>query len=980
MPSPFFARSICALSTLALGIPAFPLDPSKKIWHYGITQWQDPDGLPRNTVHAIAQTADGYIWVGTEGGLARFNGRKFRVFTRATDAAIPNNGILSLSAASGGSLWVGTRSGLATYGDGRFQRVTSALWPPDSGIRAIEQGSQGALWLTTGTGLARYHAGTWSLPFAGSPALRPGSIRSFTVRGGDIWIGSSPGLHLFRDGRPVPLPPGLPPDTVRDVLPDRNGRVWVGTENRGLYVIESGKVRRIGPAEGFPAISVRAMLEDRDGNIWIGTVGNGLCRFNGKAFDWISTTHGFASDHIRALFEDREGNLWVGTEAGGLIRLRNSRVSTFTTLDGLGSDFIRAIAQGSGGRLFAGTEGAGLYEYRDGRFVAVSQLGLPKAFVTSILEDRQGALWVGTEGDGAFQLSSSGRTSYSTATGIPENSAWAIQEDQAGNVWIATSNGLLRVNGAGRQLLKTPQGLRENALRGLHAARDGSLWVSLRSWGVQRLRNGRFEAVELPSNARTATVTSFHEEASGDLWMTTNAGLVLWSRGKARLVPSTDGLAGDYLCQVLEDAAGRLWISGSRGIFAAPKREFARAAMGPAPAPPGITLTPVDGMRSSECSGDAQPCGVRTAAGDLWFSTIRGVVRVRPGEFSTNSLAPPLVIEGVEVNGRPAPAPGPVISPPGNRLLKIEFAALTYRAPEKVQYRYHLQGIDRDWVLARQGEALYHNLPPGNHRFQVMAANEDGVWSRSPSEIAIVVEPYFYQRTLFFAFCAAAFALVALGSHWMRTRTLRREFAAVLSERTRIAREIHDTLLQGFAGAALQLNAVLRKLGREPAAAGRDLERVLDQIDTCLAEARQEIVELRGAEGEAGSFEERLRRAVEAAAAGELRVEWLFTGAPVALGHDIEKNLIRIAQESVSNALRHARARSVRVCLEYGSRSVRLETSDDGTGMKTPGEGKHFGIAGMRERAKLMGGKFELKSEPGRGTGIEVVIPTRGRP
>jgi len=774
---------------------------------------------------------------------------------------------------------------------------------------------------------------------------------------------------------------GVPEDTVRAILPDRSGRVWVGTENRGLYVIERGEARRVGPSEGFSAISVRTMLEDRDGNVWIGTVGNGLCRFNGRGFDWLSTKEGFASDHIRALFEDREGNLWVGTEAGGVSRLRNGRASTFTTFDGLGSDFIRAIARGTGGKLYAGTEGAGLYEYTGDRFVPVSRFGMPKAFVTSILEDREGNLWVGTEGEGAFKLTASGKKRYSTAAGIPENSAWAIQQDNAGNVWVATSNGLIRAKGVETEILRTAQGLRENALRGLYAARDGSLWISLRSWGLQRLRRGKFETVELPAEARNATVTSFHEDRSGDLWMTTNAGLVVWSQGTSRLVPSSQSLAGEYLCQVVEDGGGRLWVSGSRGIYVAPKSELMDAAMGRRAAPQGVMLTAADGMKSSECSGDAQPCGLRAENGDLWFSTIRGAVRVPSGDPKTNTLPPPVVIERVEVNGQPVPMTAPVASPPGNRLLRIEFAALTFRAPEKVQFRYRLEGVDHEWVTTQErGAAVYHNVPPGKRKFLAMAANEDGVWSERVSEIEIEVEPYFHQRPSFFVLCGLLLGLVVLGAHEVRTRALRREFSAVLNERARIAREIHDTLLQGFAGAALQLNALLKKCSREPVAASKDLEKVLDQIDACLAEARQEIVELRGDDAEAGAFEDRLRRAVGGAAGAGLRAECVIKGTPVKLGHEVEKNLIRIAQESVSNAARHARAGSVRVTLEYGPKSIRMETADDGAGMQAPdGSRRHFGIAGMRERAKLMGGRFDLKSVPDQGTEIEVVIPTKGR-
>jgi ligand-binding sensor domain-containing protein/signal transduction histidine kinase len=970
------SRALALLLAAAL-CPSFALNPGRKLWHYGQSQWQDKDGLPQNTVLAIAQTADGYLWVATEGGLARFNGRSFHVFDGSNTAEFTTNGVTALAASGDGGLWVGTRRGLLHYRNGRFQRPPASLAIAHEQIRFLTVDDQGVLWIGGASGIARWADGGVSYPLRLQDGLPADGVRSFLKRGDSAWVGTIRGMGRFEGTSFAGRVAGVAPDTIRAMVIDRQQRFWVGTENRGLFLITRAGVQRYTSKDGLGSDSVRTLLEDRDGNLWIGTIGGGLSRWSGGKFESFSTADGLASNHVRSLFEDREGTLWVGLEGGGLLQLRDGHVLTLTRRDGLASDFIRAVRGGRDGALWIGTEGEGLFRYQDGRVKRAAALGLPKALVTALHEDSRGRLWVGTEGNGAYCLSGQGRRSYSTATGISEDSAWAIDEDPAGSIWIGTSNGLMRIRDGETRVFRREDGLRSNAIRALHAARDGSIWIGFHSGGLQRFQAGEAQVPPLSGEFGRVSVNSMYEDAGGTLWIATTSGLFRWKDGAAFHFTTRQGLFSDVLYQVLEDGDGRLWFGSSRGIFAVVRRELDHAAAGRAGKVSYLSFTTADGMKSSECSGDAQPAGWRSEDGSLWFSTIRGVIRIHPGELTTNRIPPSVRIERVEVNGEAAPSLSSAASPPGNRLLTVHFAALTFTAPGKVKFRYRLAGVDGDWVeVTDRSSVTYHNLPPGRHEFHVSAANGDGVWSVEDAALAVEVKPFFTQTAWFYGGCALALLAAAFWLHQRRARELRSRFAAVLAERTRIAREIHDTLLQGFAGVTLQLGAISRKIASDPVVARKEMEDVLDQVDGCLAEARSEIVQLRSMGPEA-PFVPRMRRTVEAAAAGgSLQVKFSAKGAECGLGAEIERNLIRIASEAVANAVRHSQAEAVWIQLEFRPDSVRLSVRDDGAGLRESDPAReHFGLAGMRERTELLGGRFSIHGEAGRGTGIEVQIP-----
>jgi ligand-binding sensor domain-containing protein/signal transduction histidine kinase len=951
-------------------------------WHYARSQWQDRDGLPQNTVQAIAQTADGYVWLGTEGGLVRYNGREFVSFSMETEPAFRSNSVTSLAALPDGQLWIGTRAGLLSLRGGMFRRITSENGLRNETVRALAATPNGGLLVGTNGGIGVLSPGVsarltqW---FASAEGLPSNAIRALSATSGDQWFaGTASGLAT--KAADIATRADLPNDTVRALLFDRQRRLWVGFEAEGLYVIENGlPARRLGPREGIESSSIRALLEDRDGNLWIGTVGAGLYRWHNGRFDRLSRREGLASDHVRALFEDREGSIWVGMEAGGLTQLRDARATTYSPTDGLATDFVRAVHASSSGELWIGTEGGGLFRREGERFASDVSSGLRGGFVTALLAARDGSRWIGTEGQGAFRLSASGRQAYSTSLGTAENSVWALAEGRDGTVWLGSSNGLLSIRNGQQRIWRSSDGLRGNSIRSLHAARDGSLWIALRSAGLQRLRGGAIENVAMPEEG---AITSFLEETGGRVWMTSSRGILYWDGSRMHRASRRDGLPGDNLFQVLDDQQGRLWFSGMKGIFAIAKAELLKHFKeGRTPLPLVVDrITSADGMLSNECSGDAQPAGARTPDGSLWFATIRGLVRIPPaGQKSPTRTAPPVVVEQVAVNGEPIGPRPEYRSPAGNRLFRVRFAALSFLDPAATRYRYRLRDRDPEWIETEgDAEAVYHALPAGAYRFEVQAAHRMGEWS-APAALALDVAPQVYQTRWFLGILVAAVFGAAYLTYWQRARAMRREFAAVLGERTRIAREIHDTLLQGFAGAALQLGAIGRQLKKNPEKAERDLDGVLDQIDLCLAEARSEIGELRDVGTPATPFETRLLETAKAACAGsELRAAVHSHGKKRQLGAEIEKNLLRIARESATNAARHANATRIEMDLYYDGDTVRLLARDNGGGLAASDPAReHFGIAGMRERTNQLGGSFRMRSEAEFGTEVEVTLPLR---
>ena len=781
----------CALGLILLGAPVTALGPDKAMTQYVHDVWQTDDGLPQNTVQAIAQTPDGYLWLGTRDGLVRFDGVRFTVFDTDNAPEIGHDFVLSLLTDARGRLWVGTAGGgLARYENGRFTRFTEAEGLPSSQVSALYEDRRGRLWVgTDGGGLVRLEGDPF-LSEASRGALG-NRIRALAGDAESLWVGTEAGLaRLDDDGALSSFTPeeGLSRLSVRSLLVDREGVLWVGTDV-GLNRLENGRFTVFTQDDGLSHDVIWSLHEDREGSLWIGTDGGGLNRRRDGRFTSFRSAQGLSNDSVYALFEDREGNLWIGTNLGGLNRLRDGRFTPFTTAEGLSNDYIRSVYEDREGNLWIGTEGGGINRMRDGRFTAfTTEDGLSNDIVFSILEDRQGSLWIGTDSgltrlrDGRFEV-------FTADMGLTNDSVLALYEDRAGNLWIGTyAGGLNRLANGRFTAITTNEGLSSDTVNVLLEDREGDLWIGTRGGGLDRLRDGEITVFTKKDGLSDDLVFALHEDDEGSLWIGTyGGGLNRLKDGRFTAITESEGLYDNVIHRVIEDGLGNVWMSSNKGIFRVPKKELDEVADGKRARVEPVVYGTHDGMNNAECNGGAS-AGVRTRDGKIWFPTIEGVVRIDPRHLPTNRLEPPVAIEEVLVDDRPVEPSELLELPAGTRALEVHYTALSLTAPEAVRFRYRLEGYEDAWVEAGSRRAAYYTkLPPGRYRFRVIAANDDGLWNERGATLSVVAAPRYYETLWFRGFGVIFFLSAGPLFHRFRIRRLTRqkaELERLVAERT----------------------------------------------------------------------------------------------------------------------------------------------------------------------------------------------------
>ncbi|MGH8481977.1 MAG: two-component regulator propeller domain-containing protein [Nevskiaceae bacterium] len=779
------AGARCATAIAALLLPAAPavaLNPDLAITQYSHRAWQ-PDAtvegaLPQSSVFSIRQTHDGYLWLATQEGLARFDGVRFKVFNARNTDQIRHNDVWTLLEDLDGALWIGTRGGgLTRLKDGVFVNFGKEQGLSDDAIQALWQTPDGSLWIgTRGGGLNRYKEGVVTT-FTTADGLASDTIYSlYGDSNGTLWIGTDGGgVSMLRDGAFTTLTTrqGLSSDTVYAFLEDLDGTLWIGT-GAGLDRWRDGRLTAFGTRDGLSNDNIRALYRDRDGNLWIGTDGGGLNRYARGRFTAFTTRHGLSNDSVGAIYEDREGSLWIGTDAGGLNRLKDNKFISYSTQEGLPNDNARSIVEGPDGALWVGTFG-GLARYQDGAFKAyTTRDGLSSDVVLSLGVSRDGAVWAGTLGGGLNRLHQGRITRYGKAQGLSHDTVLAILEDRHGTLWVGTrSGGLNRLEDGRFRAFTTADGLGANDVRYLAEARDGGLWIATLGGGVNHLKDGVFRTYTKRDGLTSDLVLSVYEDPDGTLWIGTfGGGLNRLKDGKFTAYTARDGLFDDVVYQILDDGRGHLWLSSNHGVARLSRQEIEDFAAGRTPRLQPAAYGTSDGMRNAECNGAQQPAGWRARDGRLWFPTISGITSVHPERMPVNTLLPPVVIEEFRVNGREVPPSDGVELPPGRSRLDFQFTALSLLAPEKVQFRYRLEGYDEEWLEGGTARsASYTNLPPGRYTFRVAASNNDGLWNEQGAALAFAQQPYFYQRRAFYAVYVLALALaVAAGMRLQRRR------------------------------------------------------------------------------------------------------------------------------------------------------------------------------------------------------------------
>ena len=960
---------------------AIALDSRRDLSQFSHEVWLTENGLPQNTVHSIAQTRDGYIWIGTEEGLARFDGVRFTVFDKQNTPQLKSNYIRTLLADRQGALWIGTAEGLVRMLDGKFTVFTTNEGLPSDTIQAVYEDREGNLWVATATGLGLFKSGHLTT-FATKERLIGGSIQAlFEDADGALWIATPYGVERVKDGTftNYTVRDGLGSNSVRAIQQDRDGRLWFGSLG-GLTSFNRGRFTTYTTRDGLPNDRIISLHAGRDGGLLVGTAG-GLCRFTDGRFTGFNAGEALSTNTILSLLEDLEGNLWIGTESAGVNLIKDTKFTTYTTRNGLSNDLVKSIYGDRQGNTWIGTDGGGLNLLKDGKLsVYTTRDGLSSNVVLALFGDGAGNLWAGTP-DGLNRFSQGKFTIYTAADGLANNDVRSICADHRGNLWIGTRGGLTRMKDGVFRTFTEVDGLPNDLIATLYEDTKGTLWIGTFG-GLSRLMNEEFTTFTTKDGLSNDAVISLYEDSDGTLWIGTNGGgLNRMKDGQLTAYTTRNGLLDDVVYRILEDGQNNLWLSCRKGIFHIGKKELDEFASGRIASIAPVAYGTADGMMTRECSGGGDPAGWRGSDGKLWFPTIKGVAMIDPERIKTNAQAPPVVIEQIRINDQPIPLRDRIELPPGTTRFDLYYTAPSFVAPEKVRFKYKLEGFDKDWIdSGTRRIAYYTNLRPGAYTFRVIASNNDGVWNQTGAAFSLYLKPYFYQTYWFYAACVAGLALLGWLLYRLRLRRMESQFDAVLAERTRIAREIHDNLAQEMSGISVQLEVVARTMPPGAEAARAHLDRARMQVRHGIAEARRYVWDLRSPALENNdlptALSETARRLTNETAI-QAQVEVNGTFRPLA--RLVEDNLLRIGQEAMNNAVKHAEAKRIFVNLVFDAQRVQLSVRDDGRGfdrqVAVNGESGHFGLIGMRERAEQIGGTLSIHSGNGSGTEIVVDVP-----
>jgi diguanylate cyclase (GGDEF)-like protein len=751
------------------------------------------DGLPQSTVEALSRTQEGYLWLGTQDGLARFDGSRFKVFNRQNTDGLTQSHVRALSAANDGSLWIGTQSrGLVHFVNGRFipYSVTDGLLSPF--VRCALQDHQGEMWFCTLGGLAHWRNGKFD-GFTTKQGLADNNVEAIAEDSqGRLWVGSASGICVLDHGRFLSFPDQkrFANQPVTSLAVDREGHVWVGGDQKLAEFAGLQIVTWFGPGGQSLPVSIDKLAIDNTGALWIGTGSNGLLRLRNGSLEGYGTSEGLSDADVLSLFADTDGNVWAGTNAGGLNRLCPRRVTMLGRPEGLSGRDALAVLEANDTSLWVATPGHGIDHVQNGMIHNYSfGNGLASNEVYCIWQSaRSGTIWVGTK-EGLLEWFD-GRRFYRFA--LPDHgSILVVFEDRAGNLWLGTRRGLVQIrDGEVVRTYTKGGGLANSEVYVMDEGRDGSLWLGTMD-GLSHFENGKFTNYSASSLGGTL-VTSIHVDAEGVVWFSTAGdGLGRWENGKLSWATTRNGLPDDVLYAVVEDGAGNMWLSSNRGIIRIAKREFDDLAAGSTGSVTARAFDTSDGLRSNECYGGSQPTGWRRRNGDVLFACIGGVVMFNPAQLSAPSRRPSVSIEEARINNREVlnqASDGTVRIPPGTGSLEFTYTGIDFSAPHQMRFRYRLENFDNDWVDAgTRRSAYYTNISPGTYRFQVMALNADGVRSSATASLDFVLQPRFYQTDYFYTgvallLVALSFAIVRLRSR--RVQAHQRQLQRLVDERT----------------------------------------------------------------------------------------------------------------------------------------------------------------------------------------------------
>ena len=951
--------------------------------NYTTRVWQTHDGLPQQTVQAIAQTQDGFLWIGTTGGLLRFDGSRFVTYERGNAPAFQENSVFSLMTARDGTLWIGTEGGgLIRMRDGRFRTFGTADGLLDGFVRATLEDASGAIWIGTDNGLFRIENGVQehAQRVDGSAAIPAVAVHALAqTRDGTVWVGGSRLLAIRGAVATDYQLVGQYSETrVKSILQTKDGTVWVGTVS-GLQRLTPGASR----FERFPGIqgTVRCLRETADGTLWIGTIGQGAYTWRNKRVTALESTRPdglkLPSKTVLSLFEDGERNVWVGTQAG-VVRFSRSLVELVPLPNASDSDF-ETISRDRDDTLWVA--GTNLSHLTNGVAVPTNFASLGGARVRNVFRAQDGTLWVGTDGRGLFRLGPGGATStqYTTANGLVNNFVRGMIGGLDGDFWVATDEGVSRLSHGVFHNYTVADGLVYFSVRAMLLDRAGGLWIGT-DRGLSHLVDNRFVQDAATRALSGEKVWALDQSASGALWIgTRDNGLYRYVPGAASTAHYTteQGLASNSVYAILEDKKGRFWVSGANGVDVISIADLEKLATDPQTYLSQRFFAVSEGGELTPLYGGTMPAGAITADGDAWFPTSKGPVHFLAGE-TDSSAVPKVFLDSVVADGRVVPVgPKPVELAPDNRNLEIAYGSILLGPQDAVQFQYKLDGFDREWRYGSSRRvADYTNLPAATYTFRVRAF-QGGSGKLTERDLLIVKRQYFFLTWWFLSLCVATVALAIWLLHLQRLRRVKVAFQAVLEERARLAREMHDTLIQGCTGVSLLLEAFSSAEAGGEAVQLELLDYARTQLAASIDEARQAVWNLRGKES--ADFGETLKKLAERLGRSsqvEFRCE--VKGDAYEF-HSAAMHAITMAsREAIYNALLHANPTRVDVCAKFSGEEFSLTVADNGSGFECDADGSaegHFGLVGIEERIRRLGGTVRVKSVVAKGTNVFIRVP-----
>jgi signal transduction histidine kinase/ligand-binding sensor domain-containing protein len=977
-------RTLLAAALLMVGSQAaVAIDSQRTLTQALLRKWQIQQGLPQPTITVVTQASNGTLWLGTQNGLYQFDGVRFDPALVIEGPSFDDVWINDLCEDSTGRLWIATRGdGLLSLHDGEVVNHGQPVGNLMVRVNCLMLDSQNRLWVGGEGGVAVHYRGTFRR-YERTDGLKIPSVRDI-VEASDqsIWLGGDGvGLAVWKDGKFNDIAAAAG-HVVNAILADSDGAIIAGT-HKGLIRLQGGSlVSKVAANNGLPDDNVECLARTRDGVLWAGTR-DGLCRLIGDQVETLSTRDGLTQSTVLTICEDQEGSLWAGTKHG-LNQLTDRRTLPLTSTEGLPTNNAGPILQDPAGQIWIGTLGGGLAKY-DGRqcdVVVDRASGLPSNRLLSLAATKEGGLWIGTDHNICLWQNGEIATRLKSKDGLQSQIANCLALDDSENLWIGTPRGLFRYNGTAVERPFDDPAFRKIAVYVLKNAGPRGI-IAATSNGVFLIHEGK--ATPLPGDENwLCDVQAIEIGPEGEFWLAVRGrGLMLINGNEVAKFTVADGLFDDEIVGIARSNDDKLWMGCSRGIFSMPRIDLLKFAReGGRNSLSYFSLSPTEAQRTVECQRNVQPAVSRTTNGDIWFSTIHGVIVVSPEKLENVFPNPKPDVTRLLVNGQPTSPTHPIVVPPGSLNLSVRYTSHTFTWPTRTTFRYQLEGFDKGWVNAgTRREAFYTNLSPGTYRFRVSAIVPNGQWLDATLPVQITLRAAFWQ-TPWFPLLIGLFALAMIWL-FLRLRVLRvrTHMHAIVAERARIARELHDTLIQGFSGVTMQMQAVSAKVDNPELKTA--INGVIADAGACLREARQSVAGLRNSMGTsmglAAALEQTARQLTETR---DVRLQLQLPESTPSLPVEVQFNLLRIAQEAITNATRHANARTIDVALTPKPGRLALRVHDDGVGFSVGDrEGtdqRHYGLIGMRERSRQISADLTIESKPGAGTTILVDLPLNG--